>query len=88
MVKLPDDSSEKMSPRVRVSVSLVLAVIGVSRDCWKLFNVPFFKRMNSLKTGFPMEGKSMTVALLIWVPSVERTRGKATVPAVGTGCAV
>ena len=78
-VNSPDDSSEKMSPRVRVRVSLEFASKGPFNVCLKLFTFPFFSMMLIWNSGFPKEGKSMTVALLICVPSTERTRGKATV---------
>lgn len=78
-VNSPDDSSEKMSPRVRVRVSLEFASKGPFNVYLKLFTFPFFSMMLIWNSGFPKEGKSMTVALLICVPSTERTRGKATV---------
>ena len=79
IVKLPDESSGKISPKVKVRVNLVLAVKGLSNVCLNVFIVPFLSIIVNWNSGFPMDGKSMTVALLICVPSTERTNGKDTV---------
>ena len=60
-------------------ISLEFAFKGSFNVCLKLFTFPFFSMMLIWNSDFPKEGKSMTVALLICVPSMERTRGKATV---------
>ena len=53
MVNSPDDSSEKMSPRVRVRVSLEFASKGPFNVCLKLFTFSIFQYDAHLEFRFP-----------------------------------
>ena len=78
-VKLPEPPSEKISPKTSVSVSLVFAFNDEVRFCLYVLTSPVFSVMKSWNKGAAEEGKTMTVALLICVPSVDKTNGKVTV---------
>ena len=64
-VKSPEDSSEKISPRLNVNVSLALASSGLLNACLKLFTLPFLRMIASRNSGYPADGNSITVLLLI-----------------------